>query len=176
MGPSWAILKPARGHLGLSWGHLGAILGLSWGHSGPFRGRWTLKNFDFPWVYKVFAIGPSFLQLRISYPILRHLIFLLGPFGVILGPFSTLLAPSWGCPGPSWGLHGATWAPSLPSTRLSYPILRHLLFLLGPLGVMLEPFSALLAPSWRHLGAILGHLEPLKAILVSIYENVEKLL
>ena len=135
---------PSYGHLGAilgpSWGHLGAILGLSGGAGPP-------KTLIFLRFFKVFAIWPSSLQLRLSYPILRHLVFLLGPLGVILGPFWTPSGPSWGSlgpslghPGPSWGLLGAT---------------------LGPSWLILGPSWATLGPPWSRLGPWLAHLEPM---------------
>ena len=103
------------------------------------------KTLVFLRCFKIFAVGPSFLRLRLSYRILRHLIFLLGPLGVALGgPFSTLLGPSWGplglswgCPEPSWGLHAAIWGPSWGHLGTSW----------GHLG-----------PPWGFLGALMGHL------------------
>ena len=78
---------------------------------GSQMGAGRPKTLIFLRFFAVFAIGPSFLQFRLSFPSLRHLVFLLGFLGVILGLFSTPLRPSWGRLGPSWGLLGPKMVP-----------------------------------------------------------------
>ena len=136
--PSWAILvascrvlRQLGSILGVSW----PILGLSWGHLGSIlrlsESPGPSKTLIFLRFLKVFVIGLSSLQIRLSHPILRYRVFLLGSLGVILGPFWTPFGPSW-CPlGPSWGHPGSSWCL---------------------LGATLAPSWLILGPAWATMG------------------------
>ena len=140
--------------LRLSWGHLGSFLGFPGGAGPP-------KTLIFLKLFKVFAFGPCFFQLRLPYPILCNVIFFLGPLGVILGLFWTPLGPSWGYLGPilepSWAILALPWAllgPPWGHLGGSWGLLGRLGGSRGYLG----PSWGSLGPAWRHLGARVGHL------------------
>ena len=110
-----------------------ASCGASPGALDPLKSLIVLRLFN------VFDIGPSWLQLRLSCPMLGHLGLMLVPLGTILGPSWALLGPSWALLGPPWDHPGG---------------------LLGLLGAILGPHGGPLGPSWGHLGSWRSHLGP----------------
>ena len=132
LGLAWAILAPSCAILGRS----GAILKQSWGFSGGAGPPKTLIFLTF--VFKVFALGLSSLQLRLS--ILSC---------VILSSSWALLGSSRGSSGPPWGhLRGHLGAVLEPS----WAILGHLGAILEPSWAILNHLGAILGPSWAILG------------------------
>ena len=107
-------------------------------------------------LFKLFDVGPSWLQLRVLCSMLGHL-------GVILSALGALLGPSWALLGTILGslgaLLGPSWGPLGPTMGPSWPIL-HRLGLprghVGPARLFCELSWALLGPSWGHFGTLWG--------------------
>ena len=101
LGVSWLTIGSHGLILGLSWGHLGSVLGFSGGAEPP-------KTVIVLRFFKVFVVGPLFLQLRLLSTLLRqpgpswvHLGTILGHLVAVLGKLGAILGPSWAILGPS---------------------------------------------------------------------------
>ena len=102
---------------------------------------------------KVFDVGPSEPQVRISCSILGHLGVILGSLGALLGPFWSLLGPSWALLEPSWGPLG----PQFSHLGAILPHLIGYFFNRGPSYAHLsrtELILTQLSSSWSSLGLI----------------------
>ena len=100
---------------------------------------------------KVFYVGPSEPQVRISCSILGHLGVILGSLGAILGRSWALLVPSWALLGRPWGHLGLYWDSLAPPWTLLGASWCHPGATLGCLGAFLALSWATLRPSWANL-------------------------